>query len=35
MISTIFDRFVENIPLTVMVRAIMERIFAPETLEDV
>jgi hypothetical protein len=34
MISTIFDRFVENIPLTVMVRAIMERIFAPEALDQ-
>jgi hypothetical protein len=34
MISTIFERFVEQTPLTVMVRAIMERIFATEQLEQ-
>lgn len=34
MISAIFERFVENTPVTVMVRAIMERIFAPEKLEQ-
>ncbi len=33
MISDIFERFVEQTPLTVMVRAIMERIFATEQLE--
>lgn len=33
MISAIFERFVEQTPLTVMVRAIMERSFAPERLE--
>jgi hypothetical protein len=32
-ISTIFQRFVEQTPLTVMVRSIMERSFAPEQLE--
>ena len=34
MISNIFERFVEQTPLTVMVRAIMERIFATEQLEQ-
>lgn len=34
MISDIFERFVEQTPLTVMVRAIMERIFATEQLEQ-
>lgn len=34
MISDIFERFVEQTPLTVMVRAIMERIFAPELLDE-
>lgn len=34
MISAIFERFVENTSVTVMVRAIMERIFAPEKLEQ-
>jgi hypothetical protein len=34
MISAIFERFVEDTPVTVMVRAIMERIFAPEKLEQ-
>ncbi len=34
MISAIFERFVENTAVTVMVRAIMERIFAPEKLEQ-
>jgi IS4 transposase len=34
MISTIFERFVEETPVTVMVRAIMERIFSPEKLEQ-
>jgi hypothetical protein len=33
-ISAIFERFVEKTPVTVMVRAIMERIFAPEKLEQ-
>ena len=33
MISAIFERFVEQTPVTVMVRAIMERSFAPEQLE--
>jgi hypothetical protein len=33
MISEIFERFVEQTPVTVMVRAIMERSFAPEQLE--
>jgi branched-subunit amino acid transport protein len=33
MISNIFERFVKQTPLTVMVRAIMERIFATEQLE--
>lgn len=34
MINAILERFVENIPLTVMVRAILERIFAPEALDE-
>ncbi len=34
MISAIFERFVENTPMTVMVRAIMERIFAPNLLDQ-
>ena len=34
MISTIFEQFVEASPLSVMVRAIMERIFAPEKLDE-
>lgn len=34
MISAIFERFVESTPLTVMVRAMMERIFAPERLNQ-
>jgi Transposase DDE domain len=34
MISDIFERFVEQTPLTVMVRAIMSRIFATEQLEQ-
>ena len=34
MISAIFERFVESTPLTVMVRAMMERIFAPELLDQ-
>ncbi len=34
MISAIFERFVENTPMTVMVRAIMERIFAPKLLDQ-
>jgi hypothetical protein len=34
MISAIFERFVEQTPLTVMVRAMMERIFAPELLDQ-
>lgn len=34
MINGIFERFVENVPLTVMVRAILERIFAPEALDE-
>jgi hypothetical protein len=33
MISAIFERFVEQTTLTVMVRAIMERSFATESLE--
>jgi hypothetical protein len=33
-ISAIFERFVEQTPLTVMVRALMERIFAPELLDQ-
>ena len=33
MISTIFERFVDQTPMTVMVKAIMERSFAPESLE--
>ena len=33
MINAIFERFVENTPLTVMVRAILERSFAPEALD--
>ena len=34
MISAIFERFVDSTPLTVMVRAMMERIFAPEPLDQ-
>jgi hypothetical protein len=34
MISAIFERFVEMTPITVMVRAIMERIFAPTALDQ-
>ena len=34
MINGIFERFIENVPLTVMVRAILERIFAPEALDE-
>ena len=33
MISEIFERFVEATPLTVMVRAIMERSFGKEQLD--
>jgi hypothetical protein len=33
MISAIFERFVEQTPVTVMVRAIMERNFAPEQID--
>jgi hypothetical protein len=33
MISAIFEKFVEQSPLTVMVRAIMERSFGPEQLD--
>jgi IS4 transposase len=33
-ISAIFERFVENTPMTVMVRAMMERIFAPDLLDQ-
>lgn len=33
-ISTIFERFVELTPITVMVRAIMERVFAPAALDQ-
>lgn len=34
MISAMFERFVENTPMTVMVRAMMERIFAPPLLDQ-
>ncbi len=34
MISAIFEQFVEASPISVMVRAIMERIFAPQPLND-
>jgi hypothetical protein len=34
MISALFERFVESTPLTVMVRAIMERIFSAEALDQ-
>jgi hypothetical protein len=34
MISAIFERFVEQTPLTMMVRVLMERIFAPELLDQ-
>jgi Transposase DDE domain len=34
MISAIFERFVEMTPITVMVRAMMERIFAPAALDQ-
>lgn len=34
MISAIFERFVETTPCTVMVRAILERIFAPDALNQ-
>jgi hypothetical protein len=34
MISAIFERFVEMTPITVMVRAIMARIFAPAALDQ-
>lgn len=34
MVSAIFERFVEATPLTVMVRAIMERIFSAEALDQ-
>jgi Transposase DDE domain len=33
-ISAIFERFVEMTPITVMVRAVMERIFAPAALDQ-
>jgi hypothetical protein len=33
-ISAIFERFVEMTPITVMVRAIMERVFAPDALDQ-
>jgi hypothetical protein len=33
-ISAIFERFVETIPIIVMGRAIMDRIFAPEALDQ-
>ena len=33
MLNAIFERFVENIPLTVMVWSILERIFAPAALD--
>jgi hypothetical protein len=35
MISAIFERFVEKTPITVMVRATMERLFEPEQLEQI
>lgn len=34
MIRSIFDRFVEQTPLTVMVRATLERLFAPDLLDQ-
>ena len=34
MLGAIFEKFVEASPVTVMVRAIMERIFAPDKLDD-
>jgi hypothetical protein len=34
MISAVFERFVETTPLTVMVRALMEHIFAPDALDQ-
>lgn len=34
MLSAIFEQFVENSPVTVMVRACMERVFAPEKLDE-
>jgi hypothetical protein len=35
MISAIFERFVEKTPITVMVRATMERLFESEQLEQI
>ena len=34
MLPTIFEQFVEQSPLTVMLRGVMERIFAPQRLND-
>lgn len=34
MLGSIFERFVQHSPLSVMVRGLMERVFAPEKLDD-
>ena len=34
MLSAIFEQFVEEIPITVIVKATMERVFAPEKLDE-
>lgn len=34
MISAIFEQFIQETPVTVMVRGIMERIFEPQVLND-
>jgi hypothetical protein len=35
MLSQVFERFVENSPESVMVRGLMERVFAPEAMNEV
>jgi len=34
MLSTIFKQFVTESPITVMARGLMERVFAPERMDD-
>jgi hypothetical protein len=34
MLGTIFERFVEQSPVSVMVRGLMERVFAPSTMNE-
>jgi hypothetical protein len=34
MLGTIFERFVEHSPVSVMVRGLMERVFAPSAMDE-